>query len=116
MDGAMPANFSPPGVETQDDDAFLADVRAFLDQALTPDLRLAGRRTLGVHAEIGACRIWYRRLYQRGWIAPAWPAACVFPATRWSIHRLRPPACWTGLAPVAAGSSKVGPPPSHPAG
>ncbi|MGE3249693.1 MAG: acyl-CoA dehydrogenase family protein [Hyphomonadaceae bacterium] len=55
------------------DDAFLADVRAFLDCALTPDLREAGRATLGVHSEIGACRVWHRRLFERGWIAPAWP-------------------------------------------
>jgi len=64
------------------DAAFLAEARAFLAEALTPDLRLAGRRTLGVHSEIGACRLWHRRLYERGWIAPAWPKA--FGGTGWS--------------------------------
>ena len=111
MDGAMPANFSPPGVETQDDDAFLADVRAFLDQALTPDLRLAGRRTLGVHAEIGACRIWYRRLYQRGWIAPAWPAA--WGGTGWTPRQrfLFDRECSRNDAPIlfATGLRSLGP-------
>ncbi|MDQ0466020.1 acyl-CoA dehydrogenase [Caulobacter ginsengisoli] len=57
-----------------DDDAFLDEVRAFLGRALTPDLRRAGRETLGVHADIAACRLWHRRLYDQGWIAPTWPA------------------------------------------
>ncbi len=52
---------------------FLTEVRAFLDRALTEDLRAAGRATTGVHSEIGACRLWHRRLYEQGWIAPAWP-------------------------------------------
>jgi acyl-CoA dehydrogenase len=61
--------------DTDPDAAFLDDVRRFLAEALTPDLREAGRRTLGVHSDIEACRIWHRRLYQRGWIAPGWPVA-----------------------------------------
>lgn len=56
-----------------DDTAFLAQVRAFLDRALTPDLREAGRRTLGVHSDIAASRAWHRKLFVQGWIAPAWP-------------------------------------------
>jgi len=64
-----------PTDDPVDEDAFLAEVRAFLDQALTPDLRKAGRETIGVHSEIGAARLWHRRLFQRGWIAPAWPVA-----------------------------------------
>lgn len=55
--------------------AFVAEVRAFLDEALTPDLREAGRNTLGVHSDIAACRLWHSRLYARGWAAPAWPRA-----------------------------------------
>jgi acyl-CoA dehydrogenase len=61
--------------DTDPDAAFLAGVRAFLAEALTPDLREAGRRTLGVHSEIEACRTWHKRLHQRGWIAPGWPTA-----------------------------------------
>lgn len=56
-----------------DEEEFLARVRDFLGRALTPDLRQACRDTLGVHAEIGASQLWYRRLYEQGWIAPAWP-------------------------------------------
>ena len=58
-----------------DETAFLEEVRAFFREALTPDLREAGRRTLGVHSDIAACRVWHRRLFERGWIAPAWPTA-----------------------------------------
>lgn len=57
------------------DNDFLAEIRAFLDHALTPDLRDAGRRTIGVHSDIEACRLWHRRLFEQGWIAPAWPKA-----------------------------------------
>lgn len=56
-----------------DEAAFVAELRAFLDEALTPDLREAGRNTLGVHSDIAACRLWHSRLYARGWAAPAWP-------------------------------------------
>jgi acyl-CoA dehydrogenase len=54
-------------------EAFAAEVRQFLEENLTADLRRAGRHTTGVHSEIEACRTWHRRLYRRGWIAPAWP-------------------------------------------
>lgn len=61
--------------EASDEAQFVADVRAFLERALTENLREAGRATIGVHADISACRIWHRRLFERGWIAPAWPRA-----------------------------------------
>ena len=69
----------------QDDAGFLAVVRAFFDQALTPELRQAGRETLGVHSDIEACKVWHRRLFERGWIAPAWPVA--FGGTGWSARQ-----------------------------
>src|SRR5579859_4753473 len=76
---------SAPLAAPADDAAFVAEVRAFLEAALTPDLREAGRRTLGVHSEIGAAREWHRRLYARGWIAPAWPES--FGGTGWSARQ-----------------------------
>lgn len=57
----------------EDEESFLASVRAFLAESLTEDLREAGRQALGVHADFAACTIWQRRLYERGWIAPTWP-------------------------------------------
>ncbi len=83
----MPASavaFTSPA-PAQDDDSFLVEVRAFLDRALTPDLRRAGRETLGVHAEIDACRVWQRRLYEQGWIAPTWPVE--WGGTGWSARQ-----------------------------
>lgn len=58
---------------SEDWDAFRAEVRAFLETALTPDLRAAGERESGVFsaAEIG--RKWHRILYEKGWITPTWP-------------------------------------------
>ena len=70
----MPAPCPSPR-DADPDEAFLAEVRSFLAEALTPDLREAGRRTLGVHSDIDACRVWHRRLHRRGWIAPGWPVA-----------------------------------------
>jgi len=56
-----------------DEASFLAEVRAFLDEALTPDLRSAGRATLGAHSDMAAASEWHQRLYRKGWIAPGWP-------------------------------------------
>lgn len=70
----MPAPL-PSLRDSDPDETFLAEVRRFLAEALTPDLREAGRRTLGVHSDIDACRIWHQRLHRRGWIAPGWPVA-----------------------------------------
>ena len=64
-----------PEIPADADAQFLGDLRGFLDQALTEDLRQAGRATTGTHSEIGAAREWHRRLHRHGWIAPAWPAA-----------------------------------------
>ena len=63
-------------------EAFASEVRQFLAENLTPDLRQAGRYTTGVHSPIDACRLWHRRLYRRGWVAPAWPVA--YGGTGWS--------------------------------
>lgn len=100
-----------PDPVPQDDDAFLAEVRAFLAESLTPDLREAGRRTFGVHSDIKASRIWHRRLYQRGWIAPAWPVAHGGPG--WTAHQrfLFDRECALNDAPVliAVGIRSLGP-------
>ena len=53
--------------------AFTAEVRVFLDQALTPELRALTARQAGVFAEGELCRRWHRILFERGWVAPSWP-------------------------------------------
>ncbi|MBL9009656.1 MAG: acyl-CoA dehydrogenase family protein [Alphaproteobacteria bacterium] len=55
--------------------AFRDEVRAFLDEALTDDLRAAAARQAGVFAEADLNRRWHRTLYLKGWVAPAWPKA-----------------------------------------
>lgn len=73
MDGSafsLPPGEASPSLSDAD---FLSMVREFLAEALTPELRTAGQRTLGVHSDIEACRVWHARLFARGWIAPAWP-------------------------------------------
>ncbi len=58
---------------SKDDEAFRSEVRRFLDEKLTPDLREAGKRTGGVLSDPPATTKWHKALYEKGWIAPAWP-------------------------------------------
>ena len=53
--------------------AFRDDVRAFLDEHLSPELRRAGRLMTSVYADHEASMAWQAILHQRGWAAPAWP-------------------------------------------
>ena len=53
--------------------AFRDEVRSFLDEKLTPELRRAGRLMTSVYADHEASMQWQRILHERGWAAPAWP-------------------------------------------
>jgi alkylation response protein AidB-like acyl-CoA dehydrogenase len=53
--------------------AFRDEVRAFLDDKLTSELRDAGRLMTSVYADHDASMQWQAILYERGWAAPAWP-------------------------------------------
>ncbi|HEX5144358.1 MAG TPA: acyl-CoA dehydrogenase family protein [Mycobacterium sp.] len=53
--------------------AFRDEVRTFLDEKLTDDLRAAGRLMTSVYAEHEASMAWQAILHERGWAAPAWP-------------------------------------------
>lgn len=55
------------------DEAFRAEVRAFLDQAFTPELRREADRQAGVFAEPALAAKWQTILYEKGWVAPSWP-------------------------------------------
>ena len=89
-------------VATAADAAFLAEVRQFLDEALTPELRLAGRRTAGVFTDAPASRPWFRALAQRGWSVPHWPVE--WGGTGWSArqHAIFSSECAAAQAPVLA--------------
>lgn len=58
---------------SEQDLAFRDEVRTFLDEKLTPDLRQAGRLMTSVYADHEASMAWQAILHERGWAAPAWP-------------------------------------------
>lgn len=53
--------------------AFRDDVQAFLDTALTADLRALAEWDIGAFATPEASVPWQARLAAKGWVAPAWP-------------------------------------------
>src|SRR5829696_494626 len=57
------------------DTAFRDEVRTFLDEKLTSELRTAGRLMTSVYADHDASMAWQQILHERGWAAPAWPVA-----------------------------------------
>jgi len=58
---------------SQEDLAFRGEVRQFLDEKLTDDMREAGHLTSGVFAEFAVGQRWHKALHERGWIAQGWP-------------------------------------------
>jgi acyl-CoA dehydrogenase len=52
---------------------FRDEVRAFLAENLTPELRAAGERQTSVFCEPRHTLPWQRILHARGWAAPSWP-------------------------------------------
>jgi len=55
------------------DEAFREEVRAFLNGALTDELREAQRACPGIFLDYEHNIRWHRILHARGWIAPTWP-------------------------------------------
>jgi acyl-CoA dehydrogenase len=60
---------------TADELAFRDEVRAFLEEALPPELREAGRRATSVFMDKRFSLPWQQILHARGWAAPSWPKA-----------------------------------------
>ena len=58
---------------SREERAFRDEVRAFLDHALTPELREAGRRTTSVFTDKHYSIPWQKILHAKGWVAPSWP-------------------------------------------
>jgi len=52
---------------------FRDEVRVFLEEKLTDDLRQAGRLMTSVYADHQASMTWQAILHERGWAAPEWP-------------------------------------------
>lgn len=53
--------------------AFRDEVRVFLAEALTPEIRRAGTLATSVYPDHEASMAWQRILHARGWAAPHWP-------------------------------------------
>ena len=64
-------------------EAFRAEVRAFLEDALTPELREAGRKRTSVWQEIDSAVAWQQALHARGWGGVDWPEE--YGGTGWSV-------------------------------
>jgi alkylation response protein AidB-like acyl-CoA dehydrogenase len=93
------------------DRAFQDEVRAFLAENLTPELRAAGRRQTSAFTDKKYSMPWQKILHAKGWVAPTWPVE--YGGTGWtemqryifSIECAR--AGTPGLAPM--GLRMVGP-------
>ncbi|MDP6688463.1 MAG: acyl-CoA dehydrogenase family protein [Alphaproteobacteria bacterium] len=55
------------------DQSFREEVRDFLNEHLSPELRQAGQRTMGICSPHAASQAWQKILYAKGWAAPSWP-------------------------------------------
>lgn len=62
---------------------FRAEVKSFLDEQLTPEIREAGRLTTSVFSDAPLAMEWQKILYERGWVAPHWPVK--YGGTGWDI-------------------------------
>ena len=54
-------------------EAFRQEVRDFLDEELTDELREAGKLTASVFSEVEYSSKWHKILYNKGWIGSRWP-------------------------------------------
>ena len=63
----MQLTFSPA------EEAFRDEVRSFLDDALTQDLKRYAARMTSVYAEKPIALEWQAILLEKGWAAPSWP-------------------------------------------
>lgn len=64
-------------------EAFRDEVRRFLDQALTDELRQAQRFCPGIFLDYEHNIVWHRILHRKGWVAPSWPRQ--YGGTGWDL-------------------------------
>lgn len=74
---------------------FRDEVRAFLEENLTADLREAGRLATSVFHDVERSMAWQKILNKKGWAAPHWPKNSAVPAGMWYSARSSPKSpCW----------------------
>jgi alkylation response protein AidB-like acyl-CoA dehydrogenase len=90
---------------------FRAEVREFLEANYTADLRAMRARTAGVFAQGELARRWHEALFEKGWIAPAWPTEYGGPGWTASQREIFYEECARLNAPVlpSFGTSLCGP-------
>lgn len=93
----MDMNWTPADV------AFRDEVRQFLNDNLTDDLREAGRWMTSVYSDHAASMEWQKILHARGWAAPSWPKE--YGGPDWSVTQRY---IWS-LERVAAGAPPLSP-------
>ncbi len=86
----MKMDFSPAH------EAFRREVRDFLEAALPEDLVAAQRACPGIFLDYEHNIRWHRILYEKGWVAPAWPKA--YGGTGWDLVQRHIWATETALA------------------
>lgn len=59
--------------QSPEDIAFRDEVRQFLDEALTPELKRAGTKMTSIFSDFNASLEWQKILLEKGWLAPNWP-------------------------------------------
>ena len=94
-----------------EDEAFRAEVCAFLDTHLTEDLRAVGRGTTGVFTPQPLALRWHQILFCQGWVAPAWPEEYGGPGWTLAQQYIFASECARAEAPILAamGLRMVGP-------
>ncbi len=63
--------------------AFNDEVRTFLDERLTPELKRAGKLCAGIYADRPVAQEWLAILNEQGWAVPTWPTE--HGGTGWSL-------------------------------
>ena len=66
-------------------EAFRDEVRAFIRESATEEIREAGRKTTSVFAPFKQAMAWQRILADKGWVAPSWPQE--YGGTGWSLEQ-----------------------------
>lgn len=64
---------------------FTDEVRTFISESLTPELKRAGQLCAGIYADQPVALEWHKILNARGWAVPAWPVA--WGGTDWSLEQ-----------------------------
>ena len=96
---------------SEEDIAFRDEVRQFLEENLTDELREAGQYSTSIWIDPTYSLAWQRILHEKGWAAPGWPVEYGGPGWNEMQRYLYALECARASAPLAApmGIGMVGP-------